>query len=869
MNLSFLVPLFRCVRRAGLLSLLSMAAAAPLDWNLPAQPAAEALQAFSRHSGWQVLFSARELAGITSRPVQGEHEPLAALDQLLEGTPFESVPTGEKRVVVRARPLSRVSGLVLAGEAAEPLPGATVELEGTGLSAVTGRGGRFQLLRVPAGTYALVVRAEGLATFRLENIAVTAGTRVELRPITLGRDGATATATATGDMTDTRPLFYLEDMVVTPSRFGIADGPGVPGATLTHDDLELLPQLGEDLYRAIGRLPGLATVDYSAKFWMRGAPNEQVLARLDGLTLLEPYHIKDVDGALAIIDLETVSRLDLTSGGFTAEYGDRLAGVLRMETATHRGTAPHTTLGLSLTGLRATRRGASADGKRSWMISGRMGYPDIALDTANADDADEGEIKPRYYDVFAKFEYEPAPGQVFGLHVLHADDDLTVRETNGRNLANRYGNSHLWARWRADYPGGAKGETVLAHSRLDWQRDGTGWLGFNLPFELSDDRDLRLTMFRSDWSVPTAERGLLRTGVEVQSGSAGYEYRRLRSFNTIRDGALTVERRRLDLSFPAEGMNNGGYAALRMQPADRLTVEPGLRYDWSDYGPADGGWSPRFNAALNLGRSTLVRAAWGLYRQQQGLHEINVADGESAAHSAEEAEHRVVGLETILGRGVNLRLEAYQRVTRDPRPHGENLVEVSDVLGEVLPDRVFLRPSHAEASGVELILEGRGRHRVDWALSYALARTVETIDGREVPRERDQRHTFHVDVSWRPNSRWQFTASWQYHTGWPTTAVDFGHATLADGKVIVTRSYGPVNGERLPDYHRLDLRATRIFRLKHGTLRAYVDVFNAYDRENVSNFNSAPHDTGSGLITRRSNEKLFPLLPSVGFIWDF
>lgn len=863
-----LVFRFPRIAASGLLLFASaFLSAAPLLWDLPAQPAAEALQAFSRHSGYHVLFSPRELSGVESSPVRGEFEPLAALAVLLTGTNFEGVPTGEKRVVVRARARSRVSGTVL-GARAEPLAGATVELEGTGLSAVTGRTGRFQLAFVPAGTHTLLVGAADRQPFRLKPLVVGAGVRVELKPITLPAGDVSQAVTGTDGVAAASPLWRLEDMMVTPSRFGIADSPATPGATLTHDDLELLPQLGEDLYRAIGRLPGLATVDYSAKFWMRGAPNEQVLARLDGLTLLEPYHIKDVDGALAIIDLETVSRLDLVSGGFTAEYGDRLAGVLRMETATHRGPQPHTTLGLSLTGVRATRRGASADGKASWMLSGRMGYPDITLDTVDSDESGYNSIKPRYHDVFAKYEYQPVPGHVFGLHLLHADDKLTFHEGNGRRLSNSYGNDHLWFRWRADFAGGLQGETVLAHSRLDWRRRGEGWLGSNLPFELSDDRDLRLSTLRSDWSLPAGARSLVRAGFELQDGSATYDYRRLRSFNTLRDGAVVVEKRLLDLDFSAEGMNNGAYAAWRFQPGDGLTLEPGIRYDWSNYGQMDGGGSPRFNAALPLGR-TMVRAAWGLYRQQQGLHEIGVADGDTMIHRAEEAEQRVIGIETPLGRAASLRLEAYQRITPHPRPHGENLIELSDVLGEVLTDRVFLRPTHAEADGVELILASRGRNRFDWALSYAHARTVETIDGREVPRERDQRHTFHADISWRPSPRWQFTASWQYRTGWPTTAVNFGEATLADGSVVVTRSLGPIYAERLPAYHRLDLRVSRIFRLKQGTLRAFVDVFNAYDQENVVNYNSAPEQTGTGVITQRSNERLFPILPSIGLIWDF
>ena len=45
-----------------------------------------------------------------------------------------------------------------------------------------------------------------------------------------------------------------------------------------------------------------------------------LLARLDGVDLIEPFHLKDVDGALAMVDPAVIQRLDLTTGGFGVEY---------------------------------------------------------------------------------------------------------------------------------------------------------------------------------------------------------------------------------------------------------------------------------------------------------------------------------------------------------------------------------------------------------------------------------------------------------------------------------------------------------------------------------------------------------------------
>jgi hypothetical protein len=165
----------------------------------------------------------------------------------------------------------------------------------------------------------------------------------------------------------------LDKLVVTPSRFGVSNQPLAAGAALTAADLESLPQLGEDFYRTIARLPGLAADDFTAKFWLRGAPNSQVLARFDGVDLIEPFHLKDIDGALSIVDLPSIAHLDLVTGGFTSDFGDRLAGVLTMETASAIQLVPRTSLGVSLTSLRAANQGAFAAGRGHWLIAARRG----------------------------------------------------------------------------------------------------------------------------------------------------------------------------------------------------------------------------------------------------------------------------------------------------------------------------------------------------------------------------------------------------------------------------------------------------------------------------------------------------------------
>ena len=659
------------------------------------------------------------------------------------------------------------------------------------------------------------------------------------------------------------PLVRMSALIVTPSRFGVSNDPMMTSATLTHSDLETMPQLGEDLFRAVGVLPGMSTVDYSAAFWLRGAPNTQVLTLLDGVTLLEPYHMKDYDGALSIIDLDTVAGVDVYSGGFTAEFGDRLAGVFRMETDTHVREEMHTRLVASLTGLRATNRGVFAEGKGNWLVSGRLGYPDIAIEMAGGDS--DGTI--RYHDVFAKVAYRPVPAHELSLHVLHSNDTAELSELGRPDLESSYGNNYVWGRWQGTFGERLRGSAVLSYSRLEWERDAFGFFDDVREFALDETRDFSQLEFKQDWSYALADNLLLRAGSEYRDGEADYDYFRLRNDWALRDGAIVILPDVVDRAANPSGASHGGYTAVRWQPRDELTIEPGVRYDSADYGPGSG-WAPRLTAAWDLSVGT-IRASWGEYRQAQGLHELGVVDDDVTFYRAEKAEHRVIGFETTLPGDVNFRADIYQRITDNPRPHAESLSDANDIFSDGLADRIWLVPTEAEAKGVELVLSGDYSEHLKWSVSYAWARTHETLDEVEVPRTRDQEHTLLANLTWRPNAKWEASFSWQFHSGWPDTRKVFYPLTLDNGDVVVGREYGAYNADRLPAYHRLDLRVTRKWILRNSVLRAYVDVFNAYGNDNVEGYEDFGYIDSGVLQTGTSFDELFPIVPSVGIAWDF
>ena len=305
---------------------------------------------------------------------------------------------------VASVPEISVQGLVLDSGSRAPVFQAEVALVGTGLKAMTDQAGRFVLPAVRPGAYSLRVVRVGYATVARENIGVAPGKTVDLT-IEMGRI-----------------VTLLEDITVTPGAFSFMESGSGTRQTMSREDIESVPQLGEDIFRAVNRLPGLSSGDYSAHFSIRGGRHDETLILLDGLELYEPYHLKDFnEGAISIIDTQTIDGVELLTGGFAAQYGNKRSGVMNITSRTPEPDRARYSVGLSFLNARATGRGPLWEGKGSWLVSARSGYMDLVFSLINQN----GLPSPRYHDAFGKLQRSFGTRHVWTLDVLHARDKYT------------------------------------------------------------------------------------------------------------------------------------------------------------------------------------------------------------------------------------------------------------------------------------------------------------------------------------------------------------------------------------------------------------------------------------------------------------
>ena len=787
-------------------------------------------------------------------------EPLETLQELLRPHGLETVAgPNETLVVVRADSKRQVDssvirGVVLSRVTSLPLSGIEIRVSGSETKFVTRTDGSFESGELAAGTYSLSVQGRGFVVTQVDEVELSLRRPTEL---TILLDPAPITE---------------EELIVTPSRVSLlrTDPEGL--FSLSRREILALPHLGNDFFRTLSLLPGITANDVSAQFHVRGGRRDETQILLDGQELYETYHLKDFDNALSIIEPTTIDNVELKTGGYSTEFGDRMSGVLDMTTIRPEG-APQGRIGVSIWAAYAAGGGTFNEGRGGWLAQLRRGSTDLAGRIVGRED-------PKYWDAFAKLDYAVTPRHSLRGNALYTGDEFSFIEVvdgDSQDVNTNYDNAYLWLTHQAILNDRMFVDTAGSLSRIDRDRRAVE-LEEDNSFDVSDLRNLEVLALRQAWNLQFGSRHLTRFGFALRTFDTEYDYFSRRETEIpIPEPRSETEEIRYQDEFTER--HQSFYATDNFQVTERLTFELGLRYD--RYTQTDEDLlSPRLNLAYMLTPTSVIRAAWGQFAQSQRPYELMVEDGDTIFYEVEQAEHRLVGFEKLFPgvtgpRGLSVRGEIYWRNVDNPRPRYENLYEPLNFFPEVEPDRIRVEPERSLAEGIELFVRGNIGERVGWWANYAYAKTEDRIDGTWVPREFDQRNTLNIDFDFLVTKNWRLNLAWRYHTGWPTTSIGLEEVEVEveeeDEDIEVETEYevvlGPFNGDRLPDYHRLDARASRKWVLSWGELTFFVDIQNLFDRKNAAGFDIEV-DTDEGELDKIVEEGV-GFLPSIGVSIEF
>ncbi len=239
----------------------------------------------------------------------------------------------------------------------------------------------------------------------------------------------------------------------------------------------------------------------------------------DGVPLFEPFHYKDVQSLLGLLDPGSISKIDFFSGVFPARYGNRVSGVLDIAPRTWSGEN-YNELGASVLYTHALSQGRLDSLPVEWLGSVRRG--NIAL---FAEILDQEQTQPNFVDALGRVKLDLGDHSNVAAGWLLLDDRLTTDLDSGTEVGRiSYRDATGWLSWQ--YRVDDLGELRATTSRTERHTDRTGTLFRPGTAEgsLDDRRVFNTTTFRLEGTVKGGNFATVNAGVEWYDYNAHYDY---------------------------------------------------------------------------------------------------------------------------------------------------------------------------------------------------------------------------------------------------------------------------------------------------------------------------------------------------------
>jgi outer membrane receptor protein involved in Fe transport len=835
----------KCRRLTALLLLLLGAGNAMaadrlvLRAGVPVEQALEQLRA----AGLKLVYSSVMVpAALTVVAEMHGDDPVALARDVLRphGLRLRALGSGLYAVVAdQAASQSLLTVRVIDRRDQQPVYGARVEVKGQGYVGWTDSDGRCRAPVAGAGPRAIRISASGFET--------------TLIPLP---DARTAATDVEVPLTPSDPT--LEEITVVASRFSFDESTTTP-FTLERATIIAQPKVGEDALQSIARLPGVAFSGFSGKPNIRGGESGETLVLLDGMPIREPYHLPEYNSAFSAMDENLIARLTTYTGPLPARYGNRLAAVVDLESvATDAPT--RSAIGLSSFNARARIGSEPAAGHPvAWLASGRVGTLGKWLNKAAPDIG-----KPATSDAFFKAQSTLENGTEVSARGLYTRSRFQFDDAEvGEHAVLHSDAQYAWLSAHRSLDSLGEYGAMLGYSNIDNQRRGNVAGGLTTAGSLRDVRSAHLwdaSLFGMWQPTPS---GRVEAGMSLASSRGRYDYTSNLAFHPAGSSLFAMpptRSRAHQLTVHRDII--GIYAADKRQLGRSWFLESGLRWDrdFAEGSTRQDHFSPRLATRWDISPLTSLRLSWGRAFQVPEAHELRVEDGEVSLPAAQRVTQTVLSLDRQFRNGLTLRVEGFDRRIPNPRTRFENVFDPLRVVPELSADRIAVAPDRSRMYGAEVSGQWEQGPWSIWG-AYTWSKAVDTIRNVIQLREWDQRSTLTLSVAWQQGP-WSASLFGSYRSGRPTTPL---LSTALNSPTLGAR-----NSQRLPNLMTFDARAERRFALRSGTLIAYAQITNLFNRYNrCCTELDLPDEESVRTDLEVQPLASYPLVPAIGLSYEF
>ena len=752
---------------------------------------------------------------------------------------------------------AQFAGTVKNHTTGQALAGVTVALD-SGETATTDANGHFLLNEVAPGKHIVTLSRSDLKSMGSEEL-FEAGKKLDA---SYDVELETEQKKADEDSDD------LEIVIVAPTLTK-----QVVSTKVDADQARHVAGTSGDVLKIVENMPGVARATAgSGQVVVWGAAPEDTRVYVDGVRIPMLYHY---GGFRSVVHSDMVRSVELIPGGYGAQYGRGLGGLVKVDTRDPATDRLHGSAAVDLIDASVAATGPIAD-KFSASIAARRSHLDAVLKQVTSKDITEFFPIPQYYDGQARVRYQPAKNTFVEVGSMLSSDAITRTVNNADPAYRKEEDQNLdfervFLRYETETSDGGK-VSVLPwvgwdHSKLTGRFGGT-------PTVLdvkSQDYGFRASYRGRAAPFLTAEVGLDLEAATHQASRIGSVTAPPREGDARAFGQPPSDQVNVDSWSTAEGSAapyiEGDFALL----GDELHVVPGLRLEpqfnsVSKRVPTEGLFAPvgvyssdtalepRLAVRYALSSQVLFKAAYGQYRQAAQPEDLSASFGNPTLASA-RATHLLFGGAFELGAHIGLETTVFHSSSED--------LAVRNPSSSPLIAQALVNGGQGRSYGAQFLLRRELASGFFGWVAYTILRSERKDADSDEYRlfDFDQTHVLTALASYDLGKGFEIGARARYATGYPRTPVigSYFDARTATYQPIL----GAKNSIRIPAFVELDVRASKRFKLEHSAIEIYLDVQNVTDRQN-------PEEIAYNAdYTQRRYIEGLPILPVFGAKWEF
>ncbi|WP_246269553.1 TonB-dependent receptor [Chitinophaga oryzae] len=761
-----------------------------------------------------------------------------------------------------------VSGYVRDSTNGESLPGATVQVQGTGTGIQTNTYGFYSLTLSP-GTYTIVYSFVGYESKSLElNLTGNTIRYMELLP---------------------RSYQAKEVVVTARQQHAHVKSTDMGRVELSSQQVKKLPALmGEtDVLKALQLMPGVqAAGEGNAGFYVRGGGPDQNLILLDEAPVYNTGHLF---GFFSVFNADAIKNTTLIKGGMPANYGGRLSSVVDVNMKEGNNKTFQGEGGIGLIASRLSLQGPLKKDKASFIVSGRRTYIDL-LSKPFVNNSEYKGTGYYFYDLNMKVNYILSDKDRLYLSGYLGRDVFSFSSNNRKFLVKiPWGNSTATLRWNHVFSSKLFANLSLIYNDYKFQFSA-----------LQNSFNLRLSSGISDANGKLDFDFYPNPRHHIKFGG-NYIYH-VFTPSTVSGGQDSTVFSPPENAYKKYAHEVGAYLMDDWEISPHLQLNAGVRFSgFMQIGPytryirndagqktdsvrygrwrpvvSYGGFEPRLILRYSWNNDNAIKAAFT--RNYQFIHLVSNAGTTLPTDVWVPSTYRVQPQQSwqySAGYFRNFKNNTYEASVEAYYKEMYHQIEYREgytpSLSDPELDFVF---GKGKAYGVEVFVNKKKGALTGW-LGYTLAWTWRKFpqlnNGEWYPAKYDRRHDFVAVATYELNKRWTFSGVFIYGTGNTTTMPEQFY--FMEGALV--QGYGKINSYRMAPYNRLDLSAIYTPRPKRENKRFQgswaFSIYNVYSRKNpyFIYFDQEGKAVDGSLKVTARQVSLFPIIPAVTYNFRF